>query len=49
MGDKLFHADGQTDTTKPTVALCNAANEPTSIIIIIIIIIIQLPEFLTGI
>ena len=28
VGAELFHADGRTDTTKPTVALRNFANAP---------------------
>jgi len=28
VGTKLFHADGQTDTTKTTVGFCNFANAP---------------------
>jgi len=27
-GTKLFHADGQTDVTKLTVAICDFANAP---------------------
>ena len=30
VGSKLFHADGQRDTTKLPVAFCNFANGPKS-------------------
>jgi len=32
VGDELFHADGQTDTTKLTVASRNSANIPKNAI-----------------
>ena len=31
VGAELFHADGQTDMTKLTVAFCNLANAPKNI------------------
>jgi len=32
VGVELFHADGQTDTTKPIVASHNFANSPKSVL-----------------